>query len=128
MRIANSILCFVGRFIPLPYLQKRADKVAKRFNKKINAPYFFISNDALCKLSVLFPKEIFDSTVNLKFGDIDAMVAHQYDEMCRIIFGEYMNLPPENERVPHLGRLLVTSDLYVFQEPVEEFNCEKSRV
>lgn len=119
MRLVNAILRPIGRCIPLPWLRKCADRVARRFNKDTDAPYYFISNDALCKLSLLFPKEIFDHTVDLKFGDIDAMAACKYDEMCRIIFGEYMNLPPERERVPHLGRFLITSDLYVFQEPVE---------
>lgn len=117
MKLANAILKPIGKYISLTWLRNRADKVARRFNKDTNAPYFFISNDVLRKLNMLFPKEIFESTVDMKFGEINAKVACGYDAMCRIIFGEYMNLPPKEERVPHLGRLLITSDLYVFQEP-----------
>lgn len=117
MQFANMILRVIGRCIPLKLLRKRADKVARRFNNDKNAPYYFISNDALCKLKLLFPKEIFDHAVSLKFGDIDASVACGYDEMCRILFGEYMNLPSKKDRVPHFGRLLITSDLFVFHEP-----------
>lgn len=119
MRLANGILRIIGRCIPLPWLRKCADKVASRFDKDDNAPYFFISNDALCKLNMLFPKRVFDHTVDLKFGRINAEVACEYDEMCRAIFSEYMNLPSKKERVPHLGRRLITSDLYVFREPDE---------
>lgn len=67
----------------------------------------------------LIPKEIFSHSVNLKFGKINAQVACGYDEMCRMIFGNYMKLPPKKARVPHLGRFLITSDLYVFEEPKE---------
>ncbi|MCM1231021.1 MAG: LicD family protein [Ruminococcus flavefaciens] len=119
MRFANAIMRVVGRCIPLPWLKKRADKVARRFNKDADAPYYFISNDSLRKLSILFPKEIFDHSVNLKFGRLDVQAACGYDKMCRMIFGDYMKLPPKKNRVPHLGRLLITSDLYVFEEPDE---------
>lgn len=118
MRFANTVLRLMGRLIPLPWLEKRVDKVARRFDKDKNAPYFFISNDALCKLKVLFPKKIFANVVDLKFGKMNAEAACGYDEMCRILFGEYMNLPPKEDRVPHLGRRLISSDLYVFQEPM----------
>lgn len=120
MRFANTILMVVGRCIPLPWLKKRVDKVARRFDKDVNAPYFFVSNDALDKLSLLFPKRIFDHSIDMKFGKIDAQVACGYDEMCRMIFGDYMVLPPKKIRVPHLGRYLITSDLYVFEEPDED--------
>lgn len=85
MRFANAILRVAGRCIPLFLLRKRADKVARRF----------------------------DHFVNMKFGKIDAQVACRYNEMCRMIFGNHMKLPPKRTRVPHLGRVLITSDLYV---------------
>lgn len=120
MRFENAILRIVGRCFPLPWLKKRADKVARRFEKDDNAPYFFISNDVLRKLHMLFPKEMFDHAVDLKFGRIDAKVACKYDEMCHMLFGDYITLPPEKDRVPHLGRCLITSHLYVFRDPNEE--------
>lgn len=119
MKFINAILKVAGRCIPLSWLRKRADKVARRFDQKDDAPYCFISNDSLRKLNILFPKEIFSHSVNLKFGKINAQVACGYDEMCRMIFGNYMKLPPKKARVPHLGRFLITSDLYVFEEPKE---------
>lgn len=119
MRYANAILRAVGKCIPLSWLRRRADKVARRFDRDAAAPYYFISNDSLRKLSILFPREIFDHSVNMKFGRINAQVACGYDEMCRMIFGNYMKLPPKRTRVPHLGRVLITSDLYVFEEPDE---------
>lgn len=117
MRFANSILCFLGKFISLKWLKKRADKVARRFDNCSDAPYYFISNDVLQKLKMLFPARIFDHAVDAPFGDMTSMIASGGDEMCRIIFGDYMQLPPESEREPHCGRIWMTTESYVFEEP-----------
>lgn len=118
MVMANNILCYLGRHISLPWLRKRVDKVARRFEGDDEAPYYFISNDALHKLTLLFPANIFSGTADVQFEGLKVEVASGYDEMCRIIYGDYMQLPPEGERVPHWGRILITADAFVFQEPV----------
>lgn len=118
MRFYNKILCTIGKCIPLKWLKRKADKVARRFNNDEKAPFYFISNCALCKLWLLFPKNIFDKpTVNLKFGDLNVSASSEYDDMCKRIFGEYMNLPPVEQRVPHCGRELLSSDMFVFTAP-----------
>lgn len=118
MRFYNAVLCAIGRLIPLKWLKKAADKTARRFNNDKKAPYYFISNCALCKLWLLFPKEIFDKpTVNLPFGGLQVSASAEYDAMCRKIFGDYMRLPPVEQRIPHCGRELVSADLFVFAAP-----------
>ena len=61
---------------------------------------------------------MFSGTADVQFEGLKVEVASGYDEMCRIIYGDYMQLPPEGERVPHWGRILITADAFVFQEPV----------
>lgn len=116
MQRRNKILCGIGRHIPLPWLKKRADKVARRFNADPKAEYYFISNDALHKLTLLFPKELFDHAVDMPFGTVDAKVSCDADQMCRILFGDYMQLPPVEQRVPHFGRRLLKAGLFEFEE------------
>lgn len=41
------------------------------------------------------------------------------EKMCRIIFGDYMQLPPKEHRVPHFGRRLLRADLFEFNENTE---------
>lgn len=115
----NKILCSIGRYISLPWLKKRADKVARRFNDDPKAEYYFISNDALHKLTLLFPKEVFDHAVDMSFGKVNAKVSCNAEKMCRIIFGDYMQLPPKEQRVPHFGRRLLRADLFEFSENTE---------
>lgn len=117
LRVANAILCAIGRFIPLKWLRKRADKVARRFNNDPTAEYYFISNDALCKMDMLFSEKIFSGTEEAVFEELQVPVPTGYDAMLRQIFGDYMQLPPEEARIPHWGRILITEDTFVFNEP-----------
>lgn len=116
MKAANYILRLIGRGIPLDWLKKRTDRVAKRFNNDSEAPYYFISNCALCKLKLLFPAEIFDKAIDVPFEDLSVMIPVGYDEFLRLIFGDYMKYPAEAERVPHWGRILISPDRFVFEE------------
>ena len=117
MKIANAILRKVGCCLSLNWLRKRVDKVAKRFDKDPRAPYYFISNCALCKLKLLFPADIFDKAIDVPFEGLEVYVPEKYDEFLRLIFGNYMELPPESARVPHWGRILISADTFVFEEP-----------
>ncbi len=113
----NKILCAVGKHIPLQWMQHKADRVARRFNKKKDAPYYFISNDSLRMLGILFPAENFDHVVDAPFGRVNSMVYNGADNICRMNFGDYMQLPPEEARVPHIGRVLLSADHFVFLRP-----------
>lgn len=113
----NKILCAIGRHIPLQWMQKKADKVARRFNHKKDASFYFISNDSLRMLGILFPAEDFDYVVDTPFGRVNSMVYNGADRICRMNFGDYMKLPPEKARVPHIGRVLLSADHFVFLRP-----------
>lgn len=117
LRIVNAILCVIGRLLPLIWLRKRADKVARRFNNDSTARYYFISNDALCKMDMLFSADIFAESVDAVFEGLSVPVPVGYDAMLHQIFGDYMQLPPEEARTPHWGRILITEDTFVFKEP-----------
>lgn len=47
-----------------------------------------------------FPKELLDEFIDVDFEDIKAKVIKGYDAFLRNTYGDYMNLPPESERVP----------------------------
>lgn len=120
MQFYNRIMCFLGKFFSLGWLKKQADRIARRFDDGMNAPYYFISNDVLQKLKMLFPAEIFKEAVDVPFGNLIAKIAYGGDAMCRTLFGNYMELPPIEQRVPHCGRVPFSEDSYVFEEPERE--------
>ena len=50
---------------------------------------------------VELPKDIFENPIKVKFEDIEVNVPSDCDNYLKIIFGDYMELPPENERIVH---------------------------
>ena len=70
----------------------------------------------MCKLKLLFPAAIFDKAIDVPFEDLSVKVPVGYDEFLRLIFGDYMKLPAEAERVPHWGRILISSEMFEFEE------------
>lgn len=46
-------------------------------------------------------KDVVDNTILRQFGNFDVSVPNGYDEILRMDFGNYIKLPPENERFPH---------------------------
>lgn len=47
-----------------------------------------------------FPKELFEEFVDVNFESIKVMIIKGYDECMKQTYGDYMQFPPESERVP----------------------------
>ena len=48
-----------------------------------------------------YPKEVFESAVYREFEGYQMPIPTGYDTYLKIAFGDYMELPPEEKRVPH---------------------------
>lgn len=65
------------------------------------------TNDYLCQLTCPDPnekiieKKWFDDKVLLPFEDAEFYAPKDWDKVLRNIFGDYMQLPPQEEQVPH---------------------------
>ena len=46
-------------------------------------------------------REWFDDRIRMKFGDVMAYVPKHYDDILTLNYGDYMKLPPEEQRIPH---------------------------
>lgn len=49
----------------------------------------------------MFKKEIFDEYTYLKFEDTKIMVVKEYEYFLQHRFGDYMKMPPEDQRISH---------------------------
>ncbi len=49
----------------------------------------------------IFPRKWFDEYVMIKFGDKEYRCPKEYDKFLTQVYGDYMQLPPENERIGH---------------------------
>lgn len=82
------------------YYQKKLQKLA-------NTKSFEKSNYIGCVVWLsggerdIFPKEWFKESIKMKFDKYEFNVPKDYDKILRQIYGNYMQLPPESERVGH---------------------------
>lgn len=51
----------------------------------------------------VFEKKIFDEITYINFEGREFPVVKNYDGYLKLIYGDYMTLPPENERIAHRG-------------------------
>ena len=57
------------------------------------------------------PRELFDEYVNVEFEGHQLRAIKEYDWFLKQRYGNYMHLPPENQRIPHHGFTAYWKDL-----------------
>ena len=60
-----------------------------------------VNNSGAWLSKEIIPREWVQSSVEMKFEGISVNVSDKYDEWLTYVYGDYMSLPPENERVGH---------------------------
>ena len=48
-------------------------------------------------------RDVFDECMDIMFEGHSVRILKKYDEYLRSIYGDYMQLPPEEKRIPHHG-------------------------
>ena len=68
-------------------------------NNQLKSNYNLVSLSALYAFKYRFPSEMTEKFENIEFNGEDFCIFQDYKKMLSIIYGDYMILPPENERV-----------------------------
>ena len=48
----------------------------------------------------------FEKAIEMDFNGRNFCVPQNYDEILRVLYGDYMQLPPEDKRITHGARLI----------------------
>lgn len=56
-----------------------------------------------CPIKKRLDKDIFENYINVPFEDHQFKSVKDYDTWLTALYGDYMQLPPEEERIPHHG-------------------------
>lgn len=124
-RIAACLIHFIP--VKYNYYSGRYIQFLKR-NSFADSDYVgYVWNPHIDRLT--FEKKWFSSFVDLPFEDTTIRCPMDYDEYLKKQFGDYMTLPPENERIGHhfaLIKLDVPYQYYVNNpKKVEEDYCDE---
>ena len=83
-------------FIPFNYLLKQYDKLCAKYPYD-KAPYAGYLTGRY-GIKNMFKREIFDDSIKIKYADISIRTVRDFDFYLKRFYGQYMKLPPENER------------------------------
>lgn len=68
-------------------------------NEKLKEHYDWASFSALYMFKVRMPEKMMDEFISMTFEKTLFSISKHYDEMLRVCYGDYMKLPPVEERV-----------------------------
>ena len=91
-----KFLCELFHFNPSNFISKVFTKNIKKYYKKGNC---------VLDMSLIYEKPMhkkyFEENIKIKFEDINVNIPKEYDYILRSFYGDYMKLPPKNERRTH---------------------------
>ena len=78
------------------------DRLAKKYNKKKTARWYYSNYDP-GYIDIKLKDEWVTERTRIRFEDTTLSIPAHYDEVLTCIYGDYMKLPPKEQRVPSHG-------------------------
>lgn len=102
--LIRKMIKFILKIPVIPFtsffLEKRIEKHLSKYNHLKTKNICIWDNGVEFNCFFYFPSKLFDGYIDWNFDEIECQIIKGYDEFLRLYFGDYMQLPPEEERVP----------------------------
>ena len=100
VRLISNAMHFILKKLGLTtnYFQKKANKLFRKYDD-IETEYV---SDLTEPSQFIVKRSHLNPPKKVKFEDIEAKVPNDYDYVLRLIYGDYMQIPPEEERITHI--------------------------
>ena len=107
------------KIVPLPLLEYYLDKVCKSYNNTTSRYVSCLFYKMLIGRDLYFPITVLSPSIEINFEGRSFLIMNGYDEYLKIMYKDYMQLPPENKRPTHNPALVKFSDgtIMKFEEP-----------
>lgn len=89
----------LSRLIGIDYFLRKHDRLISRY---VKANTNTVCSNIVIKKFAFLDKSIYDDTVLVPFENLYARIPANYDVVLKNMYGDYMKLPPENQRRSHV--------------------------
>lgn len=99
-----KILAIFSKMLPIPssWVHNKIVELLSKYDNReceyVGCPEDMRINKKRELYTFIFPKELFDEIIEVKFENHFFKVPARYDEVLKILYGNYMELPPIEER------------------------------
>lgn len=101
-RLKDNILLLITKIVSIKYINNKIDKLCIECNNKFkNSKYMADLSWGRLDNKKFVPATLFDDLIDYKFEGITVKGFKDYDTYLNCIYGNYMELPPEDQRVNH---------------------------
>lgn len=97
-KLAIFILSNIGKHLPLNKIYDKYTKIST--SAPPSSSKCFYSNYPINDIKLIYKKEWFESTVPVQVDEDYFDAPKDYHNVLKTLFGDYMSLPPEKDRVP----------------------------
>lgn len=116
MKAAAVVLCGIGKLFDAEKLRRHVDRVAQKYDHNDKVTTYRVTNDTIHTFTMSFPIEYYEKVRQVPIGKYTFPAPYKAEEVMTIHFGDYMKLPPEEERIPHWGFVPITADNFIFTD------------
>ena len=114
-RFAAGILRVLGKLCNTRRLMNKTNRLARKYENAPADTRLVVTNDTLSTFKKFFPAEVYSGTTEVPIRDRTFPGPKDPDKALRIMYGDYMELPPEEERIPHVFNLMMSADTFTFE-------------
>lgn len=100
-KLAHTVLNKLPIAVDLNKLARKIDRISQSFNDAQSGNLAIISNVDYYDIFREYDPELLSEREALPFEDLMCWGPKQYDKLLTITYGDYMQLPPEDQRLPH---------------------------
>lgn len=90
----------IGRMMSVEKIIKKYDKVSAKYHGNENCDEVFYSNYTIRGQKLHFKKEWLAEATTGTIAGTEYSIPAEYDKILSTIYGDYMKLPPEADRIP----------------------------
>lgn len=111
MNFSKLLLHYFLKLVPMNWLEKKMHNLWMRHNESDSLYATCYLYKMLLKQEIVFPISSLLPIKDIRFENKEFFIMNNYDDYLKIMYGDYMKLPPENKREFHCcGNVIFDED------------------